>query len=152
MSTDLAGIVSTLQENPIFARLDARRLKIVALAGEIEICRDGEHLFERGEDGDAAYLVLSGAALVELDGKVIARLGRGELVGEIAALCDRPRTTGIVAEGDLAVLSLGRAELRSLLREFPDFALEMIRIMALRLERTNLALVAAAETGGDADP
>ncbi len=148
MSADIAGVVGALRENPMFARLDERRLRIVALTGEVLSFRDGEHLFERGDEGDAAYLVIEGAALVQIDDKVIARLGRGELLGEIAVLCDRPRTTAIVAEGDLTALSLGRAELRNLLREFPDFALEMIRTMALRLERTNLAYVAAARGEG----
>jgi CRP/FNR family cyclic AMP-dependent transcriptional regulator len=145
MSMDIAGVVAALRENRMFARLDDKRLRVVALTGEVLSYRDGEHLFERGDDGDAAFVVLEGAALVQIDGQVIARLGRGELLGEIAVLCDRPRTTGIVAEGDFHALSLARDDLRSLLREFPDFALEMIRTMALRLERTNLAYIAAAK-------
>jgi CRP-like cAMP-binding protein len=148
MSTDIAGVIAALRDNPMFSRLDERRLRVMALTGEVLTCRDGEHLFERGDEGDAAYLVLNGAALVQIEDRVIARLDRGELFGEIAVLCDRPRTTAIVAEGDFAALSLGREDLRSLLREFPDFALEMIRTMALRLERTNLALVAARNGGG----
>lgn len=145
--SDIAAVTDALRENPVFARLDAKRLRIVALTGEVLSFRPGEELFRRGEAGDAAYVVIGGRALVNVptpDGeRTIARLGRGELFGEIAALCDRPRTTSIAAEDMLTCLRLDREELRSLLRDFPALSLELIRILADRLERTNDALAAA---------
>lgn len=151
MSIDIAGVVAALRGNPLFARIDDKRLRIIALTGEVLTFRDGEALFRRGDEGDAAYVILEGAALAQVptaDGpRTVARLGPGELFGEIAALCDMPRTTAIMAEGRLSVLSLDRADLRSLLSEFPDLALETIRMLAQRLERTNIAL-AEARRGG----
>lgn len=150
MPADIAAVTDALRENPVFARLDAKRLRIVALTGETLSFRPGERLFDRGEAGDAAYVVITGVADVAIptpEGEtVIARLGRGELFGEIAALCDRPRTTAIRAEDELVCLRLDRDELRSILQEFPALALELIRIISDRLERTNDALAASARS------
>ena len=151
MSADIAEVTAALRENPVFARLDSKRLRIVALTGEVLTFRPDEELFRRGEAGDAAYVIIHGGARVTIpspDGeKTVARIGRGELFGEIAALCDRPRTASIIAEGALSCLRLDREELRSLLRDFPALALELIRILADRLERANVDLAAARAAG-----
>lgn len=143
----LNAAVNALRDAPPFRKIDERRLKVVAMMGETLSFRPGERLFERGDPGDAAYIVIEGAVDVVLSvaGKdtSVAQLGRGEIFGEIAVLCDQPRTTAIAAVGNLKVLRLESSVLKNLIHEFPDLALEMLRIMAARLEATNNHLAAA---------
>ncbi len=138
----LEDAVGALRACAVFAKIDDRRLKLIALSGETLRFRAGETLFARGDAGDAAYVVLSGAAEVRMDANAapVARLGRGEMFGEIAALCDRPRIASVIAVEPLATLRLDRATLRRLLAEFGDLALEFIRLTADRLEAANLKL------------
>lgn len=140
---NLDDAVGALRACPVFGRIDDRRLKLIALTAETLRFHAGETLFERGDSGDAAYVVISGAADVRLEAggavTTIARLGRGELFGEIAALCDRPRIASVVAGEDLVTLRIQRAVLRRLLAEFDDLALSLIRVMADRLDAANLA-------------
>lgn len=147
MSLGIGDIVETLRRNALFRRVGEDRLRIVALTGETLRLRDGEVLFRRGDEGDAAYVVIRGAVQVRIAAggaeQTVARLGAGELFGEIAVLCDRPRTGGIVAEGETALLRLGGRELRALLAEFPELSLELIRSLADRLEATSLKLAEA---------
>jgi CRP-like cAMP-binding protein len=150
----LADAVSALRESALFGRIDDGRLKLIALTGETLRFRAGETLFERGDDGEAAFVIVSGRAEVRIptdDGaRTIAVLGRGELFGEIAALCERPRTASVIAADELVVLRIDRATLRRLLAEFNDLALELIRMMAGRLEKANLGLAGrAAGRSGD---
>ena len=147
---NLDDAVGALRACAVFRKIDDRRLKLVALTGETLSFKAGETLFARGDAGDAAYVVLSGCAEVRIDAHAapVARLGRGELFGEIAALCDRPRIASVLAAEPLVVLRLERAVLRRLLAEFSDLALELIRLMADRLETANLKLVARDPTGG----
>ncbi|MFN3642453.1 MAG: cyclic nucleotide-binding domain-containing protein [Gemmobacter sp.] len=136
----LQETLGVLKEMPLFKRVDQPRLRVIALMGENATLRAGERLAERGEPGDAAYVVIEGTVDVRIPtpaGEVsVASIGPGEIVGEMALLTDRPRSAAMVAATDLVLLRLDRPTLLSLLREFPDVALEMIRVLALRLEAT----------------
>jgi CRP-like cAMP-binding protein len=136
----LQRTLDVLKEMPLFRQVDDRRLRVIALMGEVATLKAGERLAEKGEPGDAAYVVLSGEIDIRVPtagGEIsVARLGPGQIVGEMALLTDRPRSAAMAALTDLVVLRLDRPTLMSLLREFPDFALEMIRVLALRLEAT----------------
>jgi len=137
----LASTVEVLRSMPLFQRLDERRLRVIAMTGEVLDVRRGERLWNKGDEGDAAYIVLSGEADVLLpaaDGDVsLACLGAGEIVGEMAVLTGNPRSTAIAARSDLSVLRLEGATVMALLREFPELAIELIRVLARRLEATN---------------
>lgn len=145
--------VEVLRVNPIFAKLDPKRLRVVAMMGETLSFPPDERLFEKGDDGDAAFIVTKGFAqvLVPVAGgeKPVARLGQGEIFGEMAVLTDQPRSTAIAADGPLEVLRIEKSALLGLLREFPDIALETIRILARRLETTtaDFARAQAARDG-----
>jgi len=136
--------VTTMQEIPLFRNVDPKQLKVVAMMGESLTYRAGERLFEKGDEGDAAFIIIDGAVevLARVDGheSSVATLGKGEIFGELAVLCDQPRSTAIAAHCDLEVLRLDRNVIMNLMREFPDISLEMIRILGRRLERTTREL------------
>ena len=70
----------------------------------------------------------------------VAILGKGEIFGELAVICDQTRSSAIAARSELEVLRLERNVVLNLMREFPDISLEMVRILAQRLERTTQEL------------
>lgn len=136
--------VQVMQEMQLFRNVDPKQLKVVAMMGEARIYRAGERLFEKGDEGDAAYIVLGGEVdvLVPTGGgeQRVAVLGPGEIFGELAVICEQPRSTGIAARSDLEVLRLDRNVVLNLIREFPDISLELVRILGSRLERTTREL------------
>lgn len=143
----LNEIVAVLGEIPMFRNVEPKRLKLFAVMGQTLTFRAGERLFEQGDEGDAAYVVLDGAVdvLIPTEGgeTSVAVLGAKEIFGEMAVLCDQPRTTAIAASTDLKVLRLDRQAMLTMLQEFPDIALELIRVLAARLEATTRDLAAA---------
>jgi CRP-like cAMP-binding protein len=132
--------VQVLQEMPLFRNIDLKRLRVVAMMGETQAYRSQERLFEKGDEGDAAFIIIDGEVevLVPVDGgeQSVAILGEGEIFGELAVICDQARSTAIAARSELEVLRLDRNVVLNLMREFPDISLEMVRILAQRLERT----------------
>ena len=143
----LNDAVETMSEIPVFRNVDPKRLKLFALMGEDLTYRPKERLFERGDEGDSAYIILDGEVDVLIptpNGEFsVAVLGPRQIFGEMAVLCDQPRSTAIAAKTDLRVLRLKRKTIHDMLKEFPDIALEFVKVLAERLERTSQELAAA---------
>ena len=80
-------------------------------------------LFKRGDVGDAAYVIIKGDAEVIVpsgdDEIPIAVLHDGDFVGEIAILCDTPRTATVRAKSELKALRIRKEPFFELLHQFP---------------------------------
>lgn len=71
----------------------------------------GSTVFREGEAPDAAYLIERGEVRLSAGAVVLARLGPGDLLGEMAVLDDAPHTTTATALADCALLVLDRAQI-----------------------------------------
>jgi hypothetical protein len=60
---------------------------------EVRRLPSGAELTRQGEPGDELYLLLDGAAVVEVDGRAVAEIGPGAVVGERALLEGGRRTS-----------------------------------------------------------
>jgi CRP-like cAMP-binding protein len=139
--------VQVLQEMRLFRNIDLKRLRVVAMMGEALTYRAGERLFEKGDEGDAAFIIIDGEVevLVPAEGgeQSVAVLGKGEIFGELAVICDQTRSSAIAARTGLETLRLDRNVVLNLMREFPDISVEMVRILGGRLELTTQELARA---------
>lgn len=80
----------------------------------------GTFLATQGEKLDQLYIIIQGSAHVVANGMVVASLRDGNLVGEVSFFRDDVATASVVAQSDLSVLSIGRTQLRKLMRESED--------------------------------
>lgn len=136
--------VELLRNIPLFAKLEPSKLKLLAFASERMIFPAGQELFHQGDPGDSAYVVLKGEADVIIatpTGEItVARLGKNDIIGEIAILCDVPRTATLRAVSELTALAISKELFFRMVSEFPQMAIEIMRELAQRLERTNKQL------------
>ena len=72
--------------------------------------------------------------------KILAQLGRGEYIGEIAALIEAPRTASVVTVQDSRIAVINEGTFRNLLRESDQIALFMLKEFSRRIRHTNEAL------------
>jgi CRP-like cAMP-binding protein len=79
---------------------------------------------------------------------VVANLSDNDLVGEIAILCDIPRTATVTATTELEALRITKDLFFRLAKEFPEIGIEIMRELAHRLEHTNARLREVAGGGG----
>jgi trk system potassium uptake protein TrkA len=85
-------------------------------------------------------VIVSGAVGVRSGAHDVATRGPGEYVGELALLTGDPRMATLVASGETRCLCIGRRELDAILRDRPQVALAVIRVLGARLrESTRLA-------------
>ena len=90
--------VEILRRIPLFANVEPAKLKLMCFASERITYKSGQSLFEQGDIGDAAFIIIEGTAdvIVNRDGPmVVAQLGKDDIVGEIAILVDIPRTAAV---------------------------------------------------------
>lgn len=132
--------VQALSQSSFFQDIGASRLKLLAFMSDIVVYRAGETLCDQGETGDTAFFILEGTADVVVNTNngplVAASLPEQSLVGEIAMLCDVPRTAGVVAQTDMRVMIITREAFFNLMNEFPEVSMKVIRLLANRLEAT----------------
>ena len=136
-----------LRRVPLFAGVEPAKLKLLAFTSDRVSYNAGQTLFQQGDEGDAAYVILSGSAdiLVDSDGNQIkvAELEPNAIVGEIAILCDVSRTATVKATAPLEALRIRKDHFLRLLREFPEMTIEIVRVLADRLSHTTAELTAA---------
>ena len=137
--------VDLLKKIPLFSNIEVSKLKLLAFTSERVKFAAGETLFNQDDMGDAAYIIMAGEADVVIDtdgGPVtVATLKKNDFVGEIAILCDVPRTATVRAKTDLITLMITKDLFFRLITEFPQMAVEIMRELAQRLEKTTKAAV-----------
>ena len=136
--------VELLRQIPLFAKIEPSKLKLLAFTSERLTFRGGEELFHQGDVGDSAYIVIGGKADVILTtdsgDMVVNTVKRNNIVGEVAILCDVPRTATITATSKLTTLRISKDVFFQLIMQFPQMSVEVMRELAFRLERTNRQL------------
>ena len=143
----LSKDVEALRSIPLFAKIEPAKLKLLAFTSERLQFMAGEELCRQGDVGDAAYIILDGSADILVDtpaGAVkVASVGRNDIIGEIAILCDVPRTATVSASSDLETLRISKDHFFQLVKQFPQIGLEVRHELASRLHHTTQALTAA---------
>ena len=142
--TEDAEVLSTI---PLFANVDPARLKLLAFTSDRLEYPSGEALFHQNDYGDDAYVILEGEADIVVDtphrALRIATLGKNDIVGEIALLCEVPRTATVIAHGDLEIMRVSKEGFFHLVTEFPQVGVQVMSALAAKLQRTTQALTAA---------
>jgi CRP-like cAMP-binding protein len=138
--------VELLRNIPMFANIEPSKLKLLAFTSERMAFKNGDVLFRQGEQGDSAYVIIGGEADVIVDTPkgplTVAKLKRNDIVGEIAILCDVPRTATVKAASKLEAMVIAKDLFFRLIMEFPQMAVEIMRELARRLDATNRKLTA----------
>ena len=107
----------------------------------------GRVLFRAGDSGDGCYRVEDGLLKVTMVSdsgaeRILAFLGRGDIVGELSIIDGLPRSATVMAVRDAAVSFLSRAEFEAFADKHPELYKSLIRLLAQRLRETD-AVVAA---------
>lgn len=147
--SSLSDEVDLLRRIPLFAQIDPSKLKLLAFTSERVVFEADQVVFKQGDEGDAAYVIMEGEADVLVNASageiVLATVGRNDFVGEIAILCDVPRTATIRAKSQLETLKVNKETFIRLMSEFPEMSIEVMRELADRLVKTSADLANSRE-------
>jgi cAMP-dependent protein kinase regulator len=108
-----------LEALPLFESLGKGELqRIASFTDEVDI-REGEELLHQGDFAHEFMVVMDGSAEVVRDSEHVADLGRGDFLGEIAALDGGQRNATVVAKSPMRVIVMTDRDLRHIARDMP---------------------------------
>jgi CRP/FNR family transcriptional regulator, cyclic AMP receptor protein len=118
---------------PLFSACSQRELaRVVKAVDEITV-EAGRVLVEQGRAGHECYVIVAGEASVDRDANIIATLGPGDTIGELAVLDGGPRTATVTAITELDLLVLGQREFAALVSEVPSLSHKILVNLARRV-------------------
>ena len=134
-----------LRHAPLFGALDDEAATALRASMAETRLRRGEVLFHEGDEGDKLYVVTEGKVKLgrtSSDGRenLLAILGPGQMFGELSLFDPGPRTATAVVVTDARLASLAHSSLRPWIKDRPEIAEQLLRVLARRLRRTNDAL------------
>ena len=102
----------------------------------------GQQIFKEGDTGDGIYVVKEGSVEISVAmnqnvRRVFAKLGPGEMFGEMAVLEVKPRSATAIAATNTQVYFIPREELLLMLGNSPALSLELLREISQRLREFN---------------
>jgi CRP/FNR family transcriptional regulator, cyclic AMP receptor protein len=121
---------------PLLAGLEPRVRRRLAEIGKRRTYSANEEIVREGSTGTALYILLSGEARVEQDGKKIGQLSAGDFFGELALIEEHPRSATVVADSETDCLLYPAWEFTALLEEHPEVAVPIMRVLIRRLHRS----------------
>ena len=93
------------------------------------------HIMREGEKQKSLFLVLSGEPLVKRDGALLAKLNRGEFVGEISFITKEPASADVYAESEVNFIEWDQDELRKMRTINPTFWIKLNNILGKDLAK-----------------
>ena len=123
--TDLSDIRRLVGRDSLLAALPEDSIQKVLALGKPRKFGKGEMLFQQGDAGDSAYMILSGAvkiSVVSAAGReiVFAYLSVGDLVGDMSILDERPRTASATAAEAVDTMVIRGADLHRQMAELQE--------------------------------
>jgi hypothetical protein len=129
------AIINLLRALPFFEGLGDGELRKIARLFTQKLFRPGERVFNKGDAGDEAYVVMRGQIdiILEENGKPVATLTNGQIFGEMAFLDASPRTAVAVANQASIVLVIQRSAFNELVQREPHLGMVVMKNIAIEL-------------------
>jgi diguanylate cyclase (GGDEF)-like protein len=141
---------------PLFQGLSRAEVHSIIMAGTLKKIRAGESLFYKGDRSESMYAVISGGfdvidydpscTLSSHEGiqKCIAKVGTGDILGEMGLLRSAPRSATVMATKDSELLPINWKVIKRLQWLYPPtaqkFFVNMMGILCDRVERLTACL------------
>lgn len=135
------AILKLLKDAPYFKGLDNQALSEIEKKGKLVEVKCGHPLLQQGDNSKDAYILLEGRlrAILEKEGEentVLGEIGRGEVVGEMAAIFGSERNATIIAIRNSTLLRLSSVDFVDLLQGQKNSLLELSKTIVKRTNRS----------------
>jgi serine/threonine protein phosphatase PrpC len=146
-SQELNRKVEVLKQMPLFRHLTYKEILRVLSLTEVKDYKVGEEIITEDEPGSELFIILSGKLRLHKEGALVAHLGQGAHLGEMALVDNGPRSVSATTEEPSRLLVLRRRDFNDLIRNYPRMSVKLlwsfVQVLAQRLRKTNADLAGA---------
>jgi CRP/FNR family cyclic AMP-dependent transcriptional regulator len=125
--------LTSVHHVPLFAACSAKELSLIAGMADRVSFTAGRTLTVEGQPGREAFVITKGIVTVHRGDSLLARVGAGDIVGEIAVLDNGPRTATVVCETDVEAVVISQPNLGGIVEHIPSFARKLLYVLSGRL-------------------
>jgi len=137
-----------LRRIQIFEGLSVNELAAIASVTEESVFEAVTTVFREGDPGDTLYMIVDGEVSIikehddeEGCGEIeLARIGSGDYFGEMALFEDVGRSATIRTTRESRVLVLYKREFIEIVREYPEIAIHICKVLSQRIRRQDLKI------------
>ena len=122
-----------LRNVSLFSGCTDRDLSKIARAADEVTVPAGYALADQGQTGREAFIIVDGSATVRRNGKKVAVLGPGAVVGELSLLDHGPRTATVTTDTEATVLVLDQRHFSAVIDEVPTIGHKIMGVLAGRI-------------------
>lgn len=122
-----------LREVPLFNGCTNKELQKIARASDEITMTEGTLIIDQGQTGREAFVVLDGTVVVKRNGRKVADLGVGAVVGELSLLDHGPRTATAICSSDCTLLVIDQRRFLAVIDDIPSLSHKLMRTLAARI-------------------
>lgn len=137
--SDMAAVLHAV---PLFAHLNKTELRALAKVASLETYAPDTVILRQLDDAQHLIAIVKGSAKVTRDGRRLATVGPGDVVGEMSMIDGLRRSAGVVAETEVEGVVLYRSAFMSLLEASPSMAIKLLLAQTARLREADKKLSA----------
>ena len=127
------AFLDDLRRIPLFAGCTKKELERLARAGDEVDMKAGSLLADQGQTGREAFVILAGSVSVRRNGRKVATLGPGAIVGELSLLDHGPRTATVTCDTDCKVFVISQRHFLAVLDDVPTIGHKLMASLAGRI-------------------
>ena len=131
--------IDHLRSVPLFAACTKKELELIARSGDEIKMTAGTMLVDQGQTGHEAFVIVDGTVTVRRNGRKIASLGPGAIVGELSLLDHGPRTARADCETDCTLFVIEQRHFLAIFDEVPALSHKLLATLASRIRELDRA-------------
>jgi CRP/FNR family transcriptional regulator, cyclic AMP receptor protein len=138
-----------LTELSLFRGLPAHQLTWLAGQLHYRTFAGGTNIMTAEQPGEVVYFVLSGTVKIHVEQTegsdvILAILGRGDTVGEMSLIDSAGRSASVLTLEETTLLWMDGAAFQQALRDIPELALNLVKVLSARVRLANELVQALA--------
>ncbi len=116
------------------------KIKLFRNAENFRAFKKGDYVFREGDPGQEMFVIRNGSVDILVGQKKVITLEQDEVFGEMALVDHQPRSATVIAASDCELVPIDERHFHFLVTQTPNFATQLLKILASRLRQTNSSL------------